>query len=262
MKARRRSLFRGLLVVLLFFAILPAAVGFEGMQHENLRHWAISCVQFPGCLWSMLKWAEVFLPFLMAIAGAGIVGLEYSSGTWKMILPRSPSRVTPLVAKWVVAVALCVVGVVIAELVTVAAGYAGARMLGVPFMSQGDGAYAVLFAKSQGFILLQAILMVSMSMLFTVLGRSLLAGVLLGVISEHVIRLLTLIPLGWLLPISNLDWLETQWMVKSRFVESEIVNVLRHPVSLASSIASVLVFSALFTGLMLLVFNRRDMVTE
>jgi ABC-type transport system involved in multi-copper enzyme maturation permease subunit len=261
-KARRRSLYYGALAVLLFFSVLPLAVAFAAWRSPNLRDWALDFVSYPGGLWLMLKNVQLILPMLVVVVAAGTVGGEYSAGTWKMTLPRTASRTSVMVAKFVASAMLSMGALWVAMAVSIGASALGARLLGVPFFSTSAGVGGGEFLRSQAFLLLQLVLVISYGMLAAVLTRSLIGGMLLGVVMPHLLRFGTFLPFGWLSPMTNLDLLQARWLPQSRFRAVDVESALGRSISWQTSTGTVLLFSLGFTLLAVWLFERRDLASE
>ena len=261
-KARRRGLYYGSFGVVLLFAILPLPIALAAVNDKGLVTWARDIVSFPGCLWNTVRLVHLSLPLLVAIVAAGSVGGEYSAGTWKMTLPRTTARASALVAKFLASLVLTLGGLAAALAFTCLMGALGSLLLGLPFipapvgLSAGDvGRIVAFFVVEFGFI-------ISLAMLAAVLTRSLIGGALLGYLSQHLLRMLTFLPGGWLSPMTNLDNLQAHWLPKGHFRLADVQAALGRAVSWQTSMATVLCCGVAFVLLSMWLFEKRDLASE
>ena len=262
LKARRRSLFLGALGALLFFAILPLPIAIAGASDSGIRDWARDIVSFPGCLWNTLRLANLALSLLVCVVAAGAVGGEDSAGIWKMMLPRTTSRASPLLARFLAVLALTLGSLAFALAFTVAMGAVGSLILGLPFLpapvelSLGD------VGRMVAYYVLEFSCLISIAMLASVATRSLIGGALLSYLTQHVLRAVTFLPGGWLSPMTNLDLLQTKWLSRSRFRVSDVEAALGRTMSWQASTVTVLVFTVAFVLLAMWLFEKRDLTSE
>jgi ABC-type transport system involved in multi-copper enzyme maturation permease subunit len=260
LKARRRGLFLGALGILLFFAVLPLPITLSALRDASLRPWATSLVTFPGCLWNTLRLAHLVLPMLVACVGAGIVGGDYAADTWKMVLPRTPRRSSALRARFLAALLLCACGLWLAMALMCAVGVAGSAVLGVPFLSGEPAPSPSDALRIQAYYLLEFTFALTSSMLAAVVMRSLVGGILVGYLfGQHLVRLLTFAPGGWMSPMTNLDMLQARWLPQSQFRPQDVEAALGRAVGWPTSVACVLAFSAGCFLLAAWLFERRDL---
>jgi ABC-type transport system involved in multi-copper enzyme maturation permease subunit len=262
LKARRRTLLYVSLGVLLFFAVLPLPITLAALRDSNLREWASGLVSFPAGLWNTLRMAHVTIPILTAVVAGAVVGGEYAHGTWKMILPRTPGRASPLAAKFVVCLLFTLGGLWLFVALSCAVAALGAALLGVPFVPGPVELGAAELLRIQAFFLLEFTFLISLTMFAVVLTRSLIGGILLGYLAQHLLGLITFLPGGWLSPMTNLDALQSKWLPQSRFGAADVEAALGHSMSSQASTAVVLLSCLAFGLLALWLFQRRDLASE
>nr|WP_246356731.1 ABC transporter permease subunit [Pyxidicoccus fallax] len=261
-KARGRGLYHGALGVLLVFAILPLPAALAATFDKNLVSWASDLASFPGCLWNTTRLAHMVLPLLVAIVAAGCVGGEYSSGTWKMTLPRTATRASALLAKFLASLVLTLGGLAFALVFTVAMGAVGSVLLGQPFVPEPVGLGAGDVGRILAYFVLDFAFLIILAMFAAVLTRSLIGGAMLGYAAQHLLRMLTFLPGGWLSPMTNLDNLRAHWVPMSHFRVQDVQSALGRAVSWQTSLATVLFFFAAFGLLSAWLFEKRDLASE
>jgi ABC-type transport system involved in multi-copper enzyme maturation permease subunit len=262
LKARKRSLFFGTLGLLLFFAILPLPIAIAGAADASIRDWARDLVTFPGCLWNTLKLTHLVLPILITVVAAGAVGGEYSGGTWKMTLPRTTSRASPLVAKFLATLALTLGSLAFTFAFAAAMGAVGSLILGFPFVAGPLGVGAGEVGRMVAYFVLEFSCIISLSMLASVATRSLIGGAVLGYVSQHLLRALTFLPGGWLSPMTNLESLQARWLAQSSYRIADVEAAMGRAMSWQASTATVVVFT-LGCGLVAIwLFEKRDLASE
>ncbi|MFP2928551.1 ABC transporter permease subunit [Pyxidicoccus sp. 3LG] len=262
LKARRRSLYYGAFGVLLFIAVLPLPISLAALNNDSLRTWARDIVSFPGSMWNTLRLAQMAIPVLVTLVAAGAVGGEYSGGTWKMTLPRTVSRASPLVAKFVVSLLLSLGALAFALALSSALGALGALLLGLPVVPAPVGLGAGDVFRIVAFLVLEFGFIIALTMFASVLTRSLIGGAMLGFFAQHLIRAMTFLPGGWISPMTNLDALRARWMPQSHFRLAEAEAVLGRAMSWQASTATVLAFGLGFCLLAVWLFEKRDLASE
>jgi ABC-type transport system involved in multi-copper enzyme maturation permease subunit len=261
-KARGRGLYQGVLGVMLFFAVMPLPIAIAAAANANLVSWARDIVSFPGCLWNTLRLSHVAIPLLVAIVAAGCVGGEYSAGTWKMTLPRTPARASVLIAKFLASLVLTLGGLAFSLAFTTAMGAVGSLLLGLPFVPAPVGLSAGDVGRLMAYFVVEFSFLISLAMLAAVLTRSLMGGALLGYLAQHLLRALTFLPGGWLSPMTNLDNLQAQWVPQSHFRVVDVQAALGRAMSWQASVATVLFFGLAFGLLSVWLFEQRDLASE
>jgi ABC-type transport system involved in multi-copper enzyme maturation permease subunit len=261
-KARRRSLFYGALGTLLVFAFLPIPIAISGASSTSIRDWARALVSFPGCVQNLLMLTSALLPILVAMVAAGAVGGEYSGGTWKMTLPRTRSRASPLLAKFLAVLTLSLGALVAALLFTTAMGAVGCLILGLPFLPVPVELNAGTLGRQAAYIVLEFSCFISLAMFASVLTRSLIGGALLGYVAQHLLRATTYLPYGWLSPMTNLELLQAKWMSQSSRRIEDLEAAMGRAMSWQASLATVLFFTLGFLLLSMWLFEKRDLTSE
>lgn len=262
LKARRRSLFFGVLGLMLFFAVLPLPIAIAGATDAGIRDWARDLVSFPGCLWNTLRLAHLALPILVTVVAASAVGGEYSGGTWKMTLPRTTSRASSLLAKFLATLALTLGSLAFTFAFSVAMGAVGSLILGLPFVPAPVELGAGDVGRMVAYFVLEFSCIISLAMLASVATRSFIGGALLGYVAQHLLRAATFLPGGWISPMPNLDSLQAQWLARSRYRLDDVTAALGHTLSWQASAAAVVVFTVGFVLLAMWLFEKRDLASE
>lgn len=261
-KARGRGLYQGVLGVMLFFAVMPLPIAIAAAADASLVSWARDIVSFPGCLWNTVRMSHVAIPLLVAILSAGCVGGEYSAGTWKMTLPRTPARASALIAKFLASLVLTLGGLAFSLAFTTAMGAVGSLLLDLPFVPAPVGLSAGDVGRIAAYFVVEFSFLISLAMLAAVLTRSLIGGALLGYLAQHLLRALTFLPGGWLSPMTNLDNLQAQWVPQSHFRVADVQAALGRAMSWQASVAAVLFFGLAFVLLSVWMFEKRDLASE
>lgn len=258
-KARRRPLYRVLLAVALCLGVFPLAMAFNAWRDPKSLSMAAGFLSWPGCLLMALLPLLPLSRLLVAVLVGGMVGEEYSAGTWKMTLPRARRRSTSLFAKWLAGLLLACAGLLCALAFSLACSAVGARLLGVPFASGAPTPGKL--GLTALFLLLDASLTVSLALLATVATRSQLGGALAGALGPTFLRQATFLPYGWLLPATHLDYLESQWLVQTSLKAADVIAQLQHPTTVAWSAAAVLAACAVCVAIAAAIFERRDLAS-
>lgn len=262
LKARKRSLFFGVLGLLLFFAVLPLPIALAGLSNTGVREWARDIVSFPGCILNTLQLSSLALPLIVTVVAAGAVGSEFSGNTWKMTLPRTTSRASPLVAKFLATLVLTLVSLAFTLAFATATGAVGSLILGQPFVPVPVDPKAGDLGRMVAYFTLQFGCIISLAMLASVATRSFIGGALSAFVIQQVMRALAFIPGGWLLPMSNLDWLQAKWLTGDPRKLAEMEATLGRAMSWQASTATVVAFSLGFILLAVWLFERRDLTSE
>ncbi|QSQ25994.1 ABC transporter permease subunit [Pyxidicoccus parkwayensis] len=262
LKARKRNLFLGVLGLLLFFGVLPVPIAIAGSANDNMRDWARSLVTFPGCLFNTIKIANISLPLLITVVAAGAVGSEYSGGTWKMTLPRTTSRASSLVAKFLATLVLTLGAVAFTYVFAIVMGAGGSLALGLNFVPGPVNLGAGDIGRMVAYYTLEFGCTISLTMLASVATRSFVGGTLLGFTAQHLLRGAVFLPGGWVSPMANLDSLQTRWLALSAYDKQDVENVLGHDMTWQASTVSVVAFSLAFMLLTMWLFEKRDLASE
>lgn len=145
-------------------------------QLEEYRRW----VAFPGLFGAVFSQINSFGGVLAVIFTAGAMGSEYSWGTLRTQLARTPARGRYLVAKIVTILLLFAVAIILALLLgTILGGTLGMLVGRTGVISARDIAVLPLGVLRALYALLPYVLL---TLCFTILGRSLLAGVAGGLL--------------------------------------------------------------------------------
>jgi len=157
-----------LALLTLFMVVFAYVVPADGPEPINFR--------YPHGLLVGPSILNQFGPLLMIVFGASLIGTEYRFDTWKNLLTRRAGRVPFLVSKWVTLLLSVVLGIVVVSLWSQGLGAllgtgsdVGAMSLGSVLAQVGVYGLSWLVAGTIG-------------MLGAVLGRTTVAGIILGVV--------------------------------------------------------------------------------
>jgi ABC-2 type transport system permease protein len=197
--------------------------------------------------------APLGLPLLCGIVGGDIFASEDRYGTWKTVLTRSRSRAQLFAGK---ALAAASFSVLIVVLLAVASTLAGLAIVGTQPLVGLSGQLVSpwhatgLAAASWGFALLPALGFTSLALLFSVLTRSGVAGVLAPVVVAFAMQLMAMLSGGEIMRALLLGTAFDAWHGL----------LTEHPYygPLLASAAACVVYSTVCIAVAWLVLARRD----
>ncbi len=179
---RRLTTHRGVHVLLLFAAtfylvdVVVKTAYVLNEPRERALEVFVESFNFPISLFTAVSTSFVLFLFLWPAITAKLIGGDYESDTWKMILPRTPERWRLLSGKALVLVVLIVV-LVLLDFVflnigaLIAASQHDIPFLSAPFVSV-EHHHKEVAAEFLGFVLWYS----SVGVLFTVVSRSVFTG--------------------------------------------------------------------------------------
>ncbi|MCL4455784.1 MAG: ABC transporter permease [Deinococcus sp.] len=246
---RLRSVQVGLLASLLLPVLWVIAPGLRNQFHLNL----ISAWQVPAL--SLRTGMDFLFPFLVAMAAAEVLGSEVSLGTLKSVLLRPSPRSRLLLAKLLVAL--------LYPFLLLATSLAGSLLVGIPYglgnfyggtgLNQPDAIQAFV---GMG-------LMTSQAALLEVVKAHLLAGLVLAPIAALSLLYGTIFlatTTAALAAISSLLLMRLLVAFPSvqPFLLTTYLGLYVEPSSLFMGLSLLFIYTAGFSGLAMLVFDRKD----
>ncbi len=246
-KLFRLTSLRFSIVILLVFPFLWA---YAPGIFEVYGHYVVSAFQVPAL--SLLSSMQFLLPLLVAIASAELLGLEMVYGTLPTVLLRPISRSGLLLSKIVVALIFPFLLLAFLFIVSLIAGaplgfgsFVGGTGVGISglvgegSMSPGAAIFELLRAY---FIAGVSLIPISLlSLLFTVVFMNVASGALATLTVLILMQLLVVFP-----------WLEPY------LLSSQLNAYFASGVSLGRAFALIAVYSAIFAGAAMLMFERKD----
>jgi len=250
---------------------VPLAIGLvwalymvvEAAVDPSLRDRLAEYMPWPAVLLRGKSMIAFLTKLTAVLLTASIVGSEYAQDTWKMILPRGPTRGAFLLTKWVLAVA-CSVGVVSAMLLLACWPPAWmARHLGMTSSLSGAMTAAPAVNATIAVLYLQAVLFVSIALLAATVTRSTLGASALGLLMMFVIEQLAGIRpwLAWVLPSVHVQNLEARLANDNSLLDrAESAFEAEVPALTSAAVLGVYIFGTVV--LAMLVFRRRDVASS
>jgi len=235
---------------LLVLAIYPFLWAYAPGVFKAYGTYVVSAFQVPA--FSLLSTMQYLLPLLVAIASAELLGLEMRHGTLATILLRPVTRSGLLLSKIIVAVTYPFLLLAFLFIVSLIAGiplgfsdFVGGTGVG-PSGLVGEGtmtaASAMLELIRAYFIAGVTLVPISLlSILFTVLFMNVASGALATITVLFLMELLVVFP-----------WLEPY------LLSSQLNGYFFSGVTLGRAFALIAVYSAVFAGAAMLVFERKD----
>jgi ABC-2 type transport system permease protein len=190
-KFRKRAMGWVMLAIIAVFVpleMLPNAFLFPGTVNYS----------FPGGLLEGLTPLPFVGTFIMIVLGGMLIGMEYGYDTWKNLLIRRPGRVPFILSKWLVLFVATGIGLI----VLLPLGQIVGLILGSILHLTGS-AVSLSVGSALLLILLQALLPLiagSVSLMAAVIGRSSVAGIVIGIVWFLIDSLI-----GGLFPLASLS---------------------------------------------------------
>jgi ABC-2 type transport system permease protein len=198
---------------------------------------------------------------------ASSIGSEYSGDTWKILLPRRGRRSDFVIAK----LASCLFfmgGLVVTALVLgQALGLVGAAVLGGELMS-ADGFSPLELLRALAPIVLDIAVYAALTLLVTIVTRSAVLGIVLGVVATLMFALAAGIFsfAAWVLPTMHSRNLQAHCLSAEGTARSELLAEVTNSFGMEVSVGtSALVIVGYVVGciaIALVVFHRRDMAGQ
>jgi ABC-2 type transport system permease protein len=172
-KLRKRAMGWVMLVIIALFVplqMLPTA--FLAPEKTNYS--------FPGSLLAGVAPVPFVGILIMTILGATLIGTEYGYDTWKNLLTRHPGRVPFILSKWLMLVVAIVIGLIVLLPLGMVTGLVLQSTLHLtgPAVQLSLGSVLLL-------VVLQTLVPLvagSIAMMGAVIGRSSVAGIILGIV--------------------------------------------------------------------------------
>jgi hypothetical protein len=196
------------------------------------------------------------MPVAMAVLACSMTGEDYGAGVLKVLAPRVTSRAKLVLGKALVATAGAL-GLAVAMMAGIGVSALAARVVVVGPLTDGPMAWGEL-GGALAFQAVQACFVVSLSVLVTTVAQSQTVGLLLGVLGPPLLRALTFVPGGKLLPARQLDVLEAMLLPGGSSSPDDLTAMLGYAPTLGGALALVLGASAVFLAAAVVVFQRRD----
>lgn len=264
LKTRKRPANIGILAVaavivvagILIWCIVALVEGKESTTYAS----ALAALPFPSGLIFPVQILSVIGSLLAIVFVANSVGSEYSRDTWKMILPRQGSRLSFLWTKLLMAV-VCMVALIIVTIVMgQIAAWLGLLLLGGDLVRSG-GTMLAEQLQAVTYTLMQMILYGVMTLLAAVVTRSTIGGIVAGFVLAQVLGIIAFLSkvAALLLPTSHLQNLYASWVIKEPAMIEQTTAMFGRTIAPALSLAVVLGYIAVFLGLSLWLFQKRDM---
>jgi ABC-type transport system involved in multi-copper enzyme maturation permease subunit len=157
-----------LALLTLFMVVVAYVVPADGPVPINFR--------YPQGLLVGPSILNQFGPLLMIVFGASLIGTEYRFDTWKNLLTRRAGRVPFIVSKWITLLIAVVLGIVVVSVWSQGLG----ALLGAESSTNTMSLNSVL--AQIGVYGLSWLVAGTIGMLGAVLGRTTVAGIILGVV--------------------------------------------------------------------------------
>lgn len=188
------------------------------------------------------------------------VGSEYTSDTWKMILPRYGNRLSFLATKIVGGMIGMVVMFIVVTVVSIAFAWLAFFVLGLPpekfydYVNLGDQFLVATIP------MLQMLFYATLAMVATIMTRSITGGIIAGILFPQLLGLLGYISKSIIvyLPFQHVENIRSQWVTKNQVMTDAITAMFGQYISPELSLLIVVGYMALFAVGAGYIFRKRD----
>lgn len=265
-KARQHPVNRGLLmltvaaIILLFVSTIIGAVVSPDRFLPNARR----ILPMPNGLLTITELLGSMGPIIAVIFMANSVGSEYSSDTWKMIMPRYGSRRAFIVAKILTGGAAMCLWIAILMIIGQLLGWVGAAFLHITADQVTDRPDFAAYLRYLAIDMLQMTLYGMLAFVFAVTLRSTVVGVLGGFAAIFVLNVVAFIfrPLTLVLPSSHIQNIAFQWVLRDPIATEQLTSSFGFHISPLISFFVVLIYISIFIWSVLYIFQTRDIEGE
>lgn len=264
LKARKRPANRIMLLFINLLAVLFVSGLVIYCKASGKLGDASSILPFPKSLDIAINTVAGFSKLLTIVFVANAIGSEYSQDTWKMILPRYGSRSAFLVTKVFSGLVGMVVLFLSSTILWVSLSWLGAQIVGVESTISPASELVTTSLKTCVLTMFEMIFYGSLTFLATIATRSVIGGVIGGLVGLTVLQIAGALPLKTLikmLPTTHLVNVSGHWL-QSRPELAMMQALFGDQFNPQLSLAIVLAYILFLLGISLLIFQRRDIAGQ